>query len=80
MVLFIALFRMASFIMLPQSSPITLAIIGYLKFDYELGLARIARTAARVERNAQQYLSKGYQLYEAFVASFLPWLVLAIFT
>ena len=50
---------MAYFIMLPQSSPITLAIIGYLNFDYELGLTRIARTAARVERNAQQYLSKG---------------------
>ena len=78
--LFLALFRMAYFIMLPQSSPITSAIVGYLQFDTRLGLARITSAVGCVNRTARRSFRTGYQIYEAFVASFLPWLLFAMTT
>ena len=78
--LFLALFRMAYFIMLPQSSPITSAIVGYLPLDTRLGLARITSAVGYVDRTARRSFHRGYQIYEAVVASFLPWLLFAMTT
>ena len=76
MALFFALFRMASFIMLPQCSPITLLLLDLIT-QATTWAVKVCYYVGYTTRN---YVWKTYQAFEAIVASFIPWLVFATIT
>ena len=77
MILFIALFRMASFIMLPQFSPLTFFILDIFHCNFESIIIHGVRTIATAGRLNRKFTSIAYQATEDFITSFVPWLILA---
>ena len=72
MFLFIALFRMAIFIMLPQHSSMTYYIIDYLYFNFESFIYLGAKFIDYIERLNKRITCYIYKATEDFVASFAP--------
>ena len=76
-VLFIALFRLALFITLPQYSPMTYFITDIIAYNYEIWIVNGVRFLYMLDYFMRKATATVYQATEDLIASFIPWLCVA---